>query len=172
MDNFLSKLKEKPQILVIFVVNITIISVVLSYLMKAKACNCDLKSSHNKVKITAILSLVLSCILFIHTLYPNILVSDTLGFITKIKRTLIITLCLVCVALVVNGIYSVSLFKYVKHVKETNCPCTTTTIKHSHKFLNLWRYVVVIAFGAQVLGSIYLASKYKTFKKILSLPEN
>ncbi len=105
------------------IVNILIVYYLIN--LEAKTCNCIRDWRHNYIKFTTIFNIILtSLILF-----------------GLIKQVDLMNMNLIMFILTIINIYA--FYTYIGDLDETKCECAVSKQKNLHKFLNLWRYIMV-----------------------------
>jgi len=106
------------------IVNICIVYYLLN--LEHKSCKCIRDWRHNYIKITTIFSIILtSLILF-----------------GLIKQVDLMNMNVIMFILTIINIYA--FYTYIGDLDETKCECAVSKQKNLHKFLTIWRYLIVI----------------------------
>lgn len=106
------------------IVNILIVYYLIN--LEDKTCNCIRDWRHNYIKFTTIFNIILtSLILF-----------------GLIKQVDLMNINVIMFILTIINIYA--FYTYIGDLDETKCECAVSKQKNLHKFLNLWRYIIVI----------------------------
>jgi len=85
-------------------------------------CDCIRDWRHNYIKYTAIFSLFIDLLLLLNTEISNI--SGIL--------------------IILQIIYVYAFYTYIRDLDNTKCECAVVKQEKLHKFLNIWRYLIVI----------------------------
>ena len=102
------------------IVNIFIIYYLIN--LEHNHCDCIRDWRHNYIKYTAIFSLFIDLLLLLNTNISNI---SGIMFSLQI-------------------IYVYAFYTYIRDLDNTKCECAVVKQEKLHKFLNVWRYFIVI----------------------------
>ena len=108
------------------IVNILIVYYLIN--LEDKTCNCIRDWRHNYIKIATIFSIILSSLILFELINQVDLMNMNMNVIMFI--------------LTIINIYA--FYTYIGDLDETKCECAVSKQKNLHKFLNLWRYIIVI----------------------------
>ncbi len=115
------------------IVNIFIIYYLIN--LEHNQCDCIRDWRHNYIKYTAIFSLVIDLLLLLNTKISNI---SGILFLLQI-------------------IYVYAFYTYIRDLDNTKCECAVVKQEKLHKFLNVWRYLmVIIPISVFFIGSLYM----------------
>ena len=115
------------------IVNIFIIYYLIN--LEHNYCDCIRDWRHNYIKYTAIFSLFIDLLLLLNTKINNI---SGILFIFQI-------------------IYVYAFYTYIRDLDNTKCECAVVKQEKLHKFLNVWRYlIVIIPLSVFFIGSFYM----------------
>jgi len=119
------------------IVNIFIIYYLIN--LEHNHCDCIRDWRHNYIKYTAIFSLFIDLLLLLNTNISNI---SGIMFSLQI-------------------IYVYAFYTYIRDLDNTKCDCAVVKQEKLHKFLNVWRYLIVILpIALLLILAIYFLYKY------------